>query len=357
MAASGKKIVMAGVAMQSPGGMTSVVRCYRKFGLFDRHDVVYLETYRNPGLLSQLRVFVPAVWKLLAMLLGREVALLHVHTASYGSFGRKSILCAFARAFSVPYIVHVHCGEFLDFYQRHRGRPAGRFIARTLDNACLVWVLSEGWKERFSAVFPLARGEVLTNPVEPAQGVGEVSAATRYILFLGRLRQKKGVYDLVRAFARIRSEFPDVSLVLAGDGELDEVGQLAAELGVADAVRLTGWVEDDAKQRLLSGAEVLALPSYFEGLPISILEAMAAGVPVIASRVGSIPEALEDGRCGVLFQPGDVDALADGLKSLLENSCFASMLSSLGLERVNQHYAVKPVIHRLEKVYRECAIK
>src|SRR5205814_3990716 len=125
------------------------------------------------------------------------------------------------------------------------------------------------------------------------------------ILFLGKLAPSKGIFDLLEAVAALRPDAADVRLVCAGDGDRIAVARYAERLGIADAVKFTGWVGPSGKRALLENAAVFALPSYDETLPMSVLEAMSAGVPVVASPVGGISEVVVDGVSGFLVAPGD----------------------------------------------------
>src|SRR5437773_1822951 len=109
---------------------------------------------------------------------------------------------------------------------------------------------------------------------------------------------KKGIYDLLDAVAGLRAAVPDVRLVCAGDGDRIGVARYAERLGIADAVKFTGWVGPSGKRALLEHAAAFALPSYDEALPVSLLEAMSAGVPVVASPTGGIGEVVADGKSG-----------------------------------------------------------
>lgn len=346
-------VLMLGTSLDAPGGMTSVVRNYKSFGLFDRVLVSYVSTYEAPGALSQLRVFGKASAKVMRMLLGGYVALVHAHSASRGSFWRKSILCAVASLWRVPYVFHIHSGEFREFFEKSCGPISQAWVRRTLRSAARVIVLTPGWKSQISAIEPAARIEVIGNPVTMSAACQPCRPLRNDILFLGRLREKKGVYDLIRAMPLVLSKVPDARFVLAGDGELAEAETLARELGVSDALVLPGWVDGEAKAQLISEASVFTLPSYFEGLPVCILEALAARVPVVATSVGGIPDVISDGQCGRLVAPGDVDALADAIVGLLLDRSLARRFVEAGADVVERRFESTVIIRQIEQLYVE----
>jgi glycosyltransferase involved in cell wall biosynthesis len=348
---SSGQVVMIGTSLDAPGGMTAVVRLYRDMGLFEQWQVRYLSSYETPRKLEQLRVMGRAVLAFLSLLLRGRVSLLHVHSASRGSFWRKSLFCALARLFRVPYIFHLHSGEFPVFFRDDCGPLAKHWVRLTLCSAARVVALTSSWRSALEQIAPGAKITVLGNPVALAGPLPPVRGARRHLLFLGRLREKKGVYDLVRAMPAVLAVMPQARFTLAGDGDLEGVAKLACELGVAAALNLPGWVDGPAKDQLLAGADVLLLPSYFEGLPICILEAMALGMPVISTNVGGIPEVLDNGRCGILLKPGDVPALSRAIIEILQEPALAEQLRFAAFERVSTVYSTTAVLQALGELY------
>ena len=130
------------------------------------------------------------------------------------------------------------------------------------------------------------------------------------------------------------------------------LAEVAAELGIADRVEFPGWVAGEAKDRLVAEATVFTLPSHAEAMPMSVLEAMAGGVPVVASAVGGVPWALDGGNAGVLVEPRDVDALAAGIDRLLGDAAERKRLALAGLTRVADTFAASIVLPRIEAIWK-----
>ena len=125
----------------------------------------------------------------------------------------------------------------------------------------------------------------------------------------------------------------------------------AEELGIADHVELLGWVRGEDKERLLATAVLYVLPSYNEGLPVSVLEAMAAGLPILTTPVGGIPEAVTDGVEGFLVEPGDVRTLADRLERLLADADLARRMGVAARHKVEAAFSANAVVPQLEAMY------
>lgn len=149
-----------------------------------------------------------------------------------------------------------------------------------------------------------------------------------YILYLGSLIKRKGVDVLIQAFHRISKDYPNVRLKIAGEGkEMDNLKTLASELGLSQNVEFLGIVRGENKTHLLRNALFLILPSRSEGLPVVILEAFASGIPVIASRVGGIPDIVEDGKNGFLVSPENANELTSKMLLLLEDKSLRELFA------------------------------
>ena len=346
-----RRIVMIGSAPQVRGGISAMVRVCYAHGLFERGDAEYLPTHEDGSKTHKAWVALRAWLAFLARLAAGRVALLHVHIASGASFWRKLFFVLPAHACGVPYLLQMHGGDFDGFYEANPG-PVRALIGFVYRNARAVLALSPEWRERIAARVPGARVLVVPNPVAiPAQAAAH-DADPPCVLFLGILREAKGVFDLLRAWPAVRRAVPRARLVLAGTGEMEQARDVAERGGFGDALTLTGWIGGAAKQALLHEASVLVLPSHAEALPMSILESMAAGLPVVATRVGGIPDLVEEGRTGLLVAPRDSEALAAALVELLTDRERRRAMGAAGRARARERFSADVVVPRIEAIWR-----
>jgi glycosyltransferase involved in cell wall biosynthesis len=140
--------------------------------------------------------------------------------------------------------------------------------------------------------------------------------------------------------------------VIAGNGAVEVSRGRAIALGIANRVQIPGWVDAQAVSGLLATADIFVLPSHNEGLPVAILEAMGAGLPVVTTPVGAIPELVIDGETGILAPPGSSSALADALARLVNDPKLRSRLGSNGRNRVETHFRIEVVADRFVSIYR-----
>jgi len=218
-----------------------------------------------------------------------------------------------------------------------------RLMQRAADRGAWVHAVSEstaGEVRDHLAIDP-ARVVVVPNgvtapvPADPALG-HSLAGGPRYVLALGTVEPRKGLPTLVEAFGPLAADDPDLRLVIAGpEGWAeDEVAGGVARAGLQDRVTRLGWLDDPDRSALLRGAAVLAYPSVYEGFGLPPLEAMAAGVPVVSTTAGALPEVLGD--AALLVPAGDVDALADALASVLDDEHMRARLVTAGHDRAGR---------------------
>jgi glycosyltransferase involved in cell wall biosynthesis len=201
-----------------------------------------------------------------------------------------------------------------------------------------------------AAVPPSALSPSALSPTALPQNRGEGSCR---IVYLGALGSRKGTSDLLRALASPRLRGLQWDAVIAGNGDLDAFRAEAAALGIADRVALPGWIGPEEAQALLASAAVFVLPSYNEGLPVAVLEAMAAGIPVVTTRVGAIPDLGIDNAAGFLIEPGFIEDLADRLATLVEDPSLREQFGANGRRRVESDFTIDSTAQRLAALYRE----
>ncbi len=345
------RILMLGTALDTRGGISSVVRVYEQYGLFERFGIQYIATHCDGSAARKLWRALAAIATYATALL-RGPALVHVHVASRASFWRKSPFFLLAFLLRVPAVLHLHGAEFALFYDQECGALRRRFVSFVFDRCARVIVLSAAWKTWAQRMCENPNVLAIYNPVLlPPKPPPWERRTPGTALFLGRLGHRKGTYDLLDAAARIVPGRPALQLLLGGDGELETVRARAAELGITDKIDLLGWVRGEDKERLLATAAIYVLPSYNEGLPVSVLEAMAAGLPILTTPVGGIPEAVTDGVEGFLVEPGNVAALADRLERLLGDPALARRMGEAARHKVDVAFSANAVVPQVEALY------
>jgi glycosyltransferase involved in cell wall biosynthesis len=340
-------LVMLGAAPETRGSIAAVVDTYRTQGLFNRWPIAYLPTHGQGGFAANASLALKAA-RGLAAALARERVAVHAHVSVRG-FWRDAAFIAAALAARSPVLVHLHGTGFEHFYDQCEGLQ--RVLVRGLfERAACVATPSESLRGWVRGIARHAHAVCLPNPVA-CEPLAQDPCRANLVLFLGHMAPDKGIFDLLDAFAAVRGAVPDLRLVCAGDGARIAVAHYAERLGMADAVKFTGWVGPSGKRALFESAAVLAAPCYDAALPMSLIEAMAAAVPVVAAAVGGIPELVVDGVNGFLIAPGDSASLARALHRLLADRALAARVGAAARESVRLRHAAERALPRLEELY------
>jgi glycosyltransferase involved in cell wall biosynthesis len=314
---------------------------------------VRLVTRGQASLLHAGFVFAGALAKLWAAARRGDVDVVHINLASSGSTYRKLTLAALARFLRIPYVVHLHSGRFDKFWQ-----AAGPRLAAAIDyffeNASAIIVLGEYWARVVCDRVPAARGKtvVLANATLPSPSDRVPSGDGRVrITFLGKIGPNKGTRQLIEALATLKDR-SDWNATICGNGAVEESRNLAKRLGIADRTRFPGWLDDRATADQLRQTDIFVLPSFSEGLPMSILEAFAWGIAVVATPVGSIPEVINHERNGLIVPVGDVPALGLALRRLVADSDLRRMLGNTARRDHAARFDINVYIPRLTAIWR-----
>jgi glycosyltransferase involved in cell wall biosynthesis len=334
------KVLTIGNAPAGPnsrGGMATMMRMLIE-DTDSRFRIRLVPTYIDASLAARLWTGISGMVKASALLLFGCVDVLHVHYSLRGSVVRKSVPLFVARLRGVPTIVHCHSSDFFRWLD-DLPRPLRRAVRTALRADYSVVLGQSHLKESCASLgFDESNTRVLYNPVVMPAVVP--SPRTRLVLrtvSLGRLGANKGSYDLIRAIGMLPNDIrANLRVTLAGDGEVDQVREFVRVNALDDTVDVVGWVGPAERDRLLAESAIFVLPSYSEGLPMAVLEAMANGVVPVTTAVGAIPEVVADGVNGVLVRPGDPGQLAAALQSLIADAELRNRLAAAAHARARE---------------------
>jgi glycosyltransferase involved in cell wall biosynthesis len=262
-----------------------------------------------------------------------------------------------AQKAGVPAIIHTEHGKH--YAARFGTRVLGKIAARSARRFCCVSTDVADEVKRYR-VAPERKLIVVPNGIDTARFLAPPDSELRRSLgipeeapvvgTIGRLSEVKRQDVLLRGFALVRRSVPDVHLLLVGDGPLRaELQRLASELGIGEVTHFAGY--QSQPERFLALMSVFALTSRSEGMPLAVLEAWAAGVPVVASAVGGLPELIDQDRTGLLFPALDERALAAAMERLLLDRAAAVAMGDRGREWVQSQYTLERMAQRYRQHY------
>jgi len=313
-----------------------------------------LDTRGGGNALYSFWVLATALAKLVRGRFSGQLAGVHVNMAERLSLFRKSAVVVICRALGIPVVLHLHAAQLPNFYRKLPITVQGltRWVF-SLPATCLVL---GGEAHRFvteELLVPDNRVEVVINGVpEPTHDRRKTGdGPVQRVLFLGNLSERKGVSDLLQALALPGFDVDRLEVTIAGGGDIAGYQTTALELGISGFVRFAGWSDQYQVSQLLSQADVLVLPSYDEGLPLVILEALANGVAVVCTPVGEIPAVLSNGVNACFVQPGDTAGIAAGLQLVLNDPIFRQTLEQNGRKLYEEKFSLNRFFVSLARIH------
>lgn len=346
------KVLMVGPDLSLRGGIVSVVDGYLEAGLPEKCGTfAFCGTGVGSNLLTKSLAFARSL-SAYRRIVG-DYDIVHLHISARGSYKRKAMMARIAKKAGKKVILHEHSGEFARDFEA--GNDAYREdVRRTFNGVDRVIVLSQEWYDYFaknvmedaSKLVVLHNGvKIPDTPCNPA--------ARQDVLYLGRLDENKSPDLLLRAVKPVLEAVPGMRVIFAGNGEVERYRNVASELGVADRCDFLGWIAGAEKERLFEGASMLCLTSKHEAMPMGVMEAMAHGLPVIATRVGGIPQLIDDGVSGLLVEPGDEAHLTALLLELVSSPEKRSELGAAARMKMAQSFSIDASVERLLGIYED----
>ena len=285
----------------------------------------------------------------------REIQVVHIHSSKQGSFYRKLIIaCIVKLIFRRKTINHIHSGNFSRFYDNSNviSKKLIRFFLRLND---VTFTVSDSWKTYFETFFHLKNVHKINNIVIPHQQDSSLCAGTKnglvYFLFLGMIHPDKGIFDLLQVLKEHRTElFNRIKLFIGGNGQTGQLEKMIEADDLGGMVEFKGWVTGIEKDNLLQFSDVFVLPSYYEGSPVAVLEAMSYGTPIISTTVGGIPEIVQTGFNGWLHRPGDQGALLKAILYYINDPESIKRHGARSMQMIEDYYP-RSVEPQLSSVY------
>ncbi len=342
-----KNILFLGVSMKTKGGMTAVLVSYNKY----IENMRFIPTWRLGNKFVKIWYAAQALIKTWWLCnFDRNIKIVHIHGAANASFYRCQMFIQLAKRYGKKVILHEHAADFVDFYNNAKDKNG---IVKTLNECDILIVLSRSWAEFFAAIgVSRYKIRILNNIVSPP-----VSESTPHddgklhLMYMGEISNRKGAFDLLKAISDNKDYFKDKLLLRIGGNEVD--GNIKAYIkdnGLERFISYEGWLSGQKKTDCLLWEDVYILPSYNEGLPIAILEAMSYHHPIISTPVGGIPEVVTHGENGILVSPGNSQEIADAIKYYIKNPQMIKKEGDISYHKVKSFFP-DAVFSELNKIY------
>ncbi len=330
------------------GGIASVVNGYREHDFSGKCEVSYIESYRNGSKWEKLAKALKGYLLFFREMILNKPDIVHIHSSFGPSFYRKMPFIYMACFRGVPVINHIHGAEFETFYLKASDRKKRR-IRKVYGKCTMLIALSEEWKRNLESVVSPEKITVIENYCKIPDLSG--TEKKKQILFLGEIGKRKGCYDIPEIYGRVLEKGERLPLIMAGDGGLAEVKKLFEDRDLLESVSFPGWVRGADKDKCLKESGIFLFPSYYEGMPMAVLEAMAYGMAIVTTRVGGIPHLLEDGGSGYLCEPGDIEGLSKRLLELSKDGDKRRKMGERARQKAIEEYSMESHIKKLMDLY------
>ncbi|WP_232664327.1 glycosyltransferase family 4 protein [Pseudonocardia sp. TRM90224] len=349
------RVLLVGKSAPDRGGIPTFLEMLRAGALAETHDVSFLNVAHSgtpeggkvtTGNLQRTLQDALAVRRMAA---GQDIVHIHSALAPSVTVLRASLLALAARSRGATVVVHAHGGNIQTWLSTPVRRVLMRLAMAPAKRVVAVWTAGQKVLE---SVLPAGKVELVDNGVPLAAPPVEETHEPPRILYVGLLTPRKGVLDLAEASRILKERGVDHELRLLG-GTPDEGPD--AETAVRDHLpewtKLLGTREPGEMAAEYAQADIFCLPSWWEAMPLSVLEAMSSGLPVVATDVGDIARAVEHGRTGTVVPPKDPERLADALEKLIRDPQARRRMGEAGRERVEHHFSADVTAERLHRLY------
>lgn len=347
-------VLMVGSDLSVKGGMTTVVKAFLKNNFKDV-NIKYIPTHIEKNIILKIIFFSKSIIKTIIALIFGKVDIVHIHLSERGSFFRKYIIFYLSKIFKKKIIVHMHGAEFKEFFY-NSSRFIKNMIIKLMKKSSKVIVLGKSWDEFVKQIDISIETKIIRNSVRYPNEVVVYETEDIRILFLAVLTERKGIFDLIKAaeilLASKNMESYNIKFIIGGSGKEEiKAKEEVNKRGMDKYFEFKGWVNDNEKIELLKTSQIFVLPSYNEGLPVAILEAMSYGLPIISTNVGSIEDAVIDNYNGYIIKPGDICELKNSMEKCIVLKELWNKFSQNSKGLIREYYNELNYFDEMQQIY------
>ena len=333
----------------APGGIATVSRSLMNgFAVNPRIEIKHIPNFDEGTLQRRLAMGGGAVWQVVRR--RREIDIVHIQVATGLSIERDLLLALASALMRIPVVAHFHGAGQVEDYEK--GSSIHRMAYWALLRVSTNLVLGPRALHSLHLANTRSRMLIVPNGITFPEGPVPFSEDIPTFVFVGRLGKRKGIFDLLEAVDSLAKGGVNLRLLILGDGDIEEVTRrVMSNERLRERTEILGWQDHEGTLAAIKKSWALILPSYAEGLPMAVLEAMACGRSVIASRVGELEAMIDEGVTGFLVEPGDVSELAKCINQLVNNPGLARSLGNEAFIAARRKYSISTVLDQLEEIY------
>lgn len=367
-----KTVLMIGIYPPVVGGITTHIQTILNSSIAKKYKIIEFSTNRPTLGVYRSKFEYNAIFDLSILLLiksflvtfkniikspiylfSKKIDIVHIHTPDYLIFWENSMYLVISKIFNKKTIIHIHATSFPDFY-KNSNRVFKILIKKILNMSDKTIILSKNQISFYKSILDDKKIMVLNNTVDFNKYNKDVLKNHKDIVEVvfigGKEAKRKGIEDIIKSIQVLKDK--KIKIIILGDVDKRYIS-ICKSKDIDKYVEFKGFVTELDKINILNKSDIYILPSYAEGLPISILEAMSAGLAVVSTFVGSIPDVIEIGENGYLINPGEYKKLAYFIKFLAENEEIRKKISRNNKEKIRNFYSIDVLEKKLNSLYDE----
>ena len=340
------KVLVVATSRKTRGGITSVIKAHETGEQWEKYHCKWIQTHRDGNPIRKLWYLVTALLEYIVLLPFYDIV--HIHTGLRTSINRKIIFAKTGRIFKKKIIIHFHPSTEKHLFDEHFKYR----IEELFSYADLLIVLSPQWIRWIDQAFPdnHFKMKVLFNPCPIVHR--DFSKKKNHILFAGTLNERKGYNRLLEAFSQICERHKDWTLIFAGNGAIDKAKELQQQLNIPNKqVEYLGWISNGEKEKAFQEASIYCLPSWGEGFPMGVLDALAYGIPVITTPVGGTMDLIKNGVNGLIYDVYNINELAHCLSELMDSPELREKMTKEADKLVKNEFNIYNICKQLDSIY------
>jgi glycosyltransferase involved in cell wall biosynthesis len=337
------KVLMIAPGQAAKGGIVQVLNYYKETTFWNNNKVRWIATHCDGNKIRKMFCFIEGFVIFIFYL--PTCKIVHLHFAGGASANRKFIIFLLCKIFKKKTLAHVHQGSPTNKDLHGIANHAFLYMIKHADKVILLSRnLIDGFKEIYNREYL-----ILNNP---SKGIVDINnlKKEKIFLFAGRLEQAKGCFDLLEAIKLVHNQI-DYKFILAGNGNINLANDFIAANGLTDVVEITGWLSTENIQKLYQKAEIFILPSYWEGFPISIIDALSNMCCVITTPVGGIPDLLEHNENCVFVNSGNIRELGNAILKVTHDHNFCNFIAKNGYNLAKREFDIDIITEQLNSIY------
>ncbi len=341
-----RKILIIGPSYKSRGGIATLIGNMLRY---KAEGYCFKSQKLNEDVNIVSRGILYPIYLLVSMVRIFNYDIVHIHVSENGGYYRYVPVIYWARLLNRRIVIHVNSSKFDLFFNKQIG-ILKNIIIKSLDKTNLIITVGQEWYNVFIKL--TATNVVIVHNFIEVPDENLYNPVSENIVTTGYVGQRKGYYDLIEAIPKIIEKFPKYKFSFCGNGEVEQIKERLIEKQINDNVELTGWLSKKQIFQKLKSSSIYVLPTYNEGMPLAILEAMSFGLPIITTKVGAIPSLINENENGIFVRPGNIAEISNALINLIDNEELRMQISNNNYQKIKESYSIESGMNQIIAHYK-----